>query len=155
MFTAFKKCIRRFRASFFNIDNIRFQFKSDNLVLSDSEILKTYYKFSNRIQTNTFCAAEMEWAKISTICYYRPQLTRELIRLGLLTIIYSIGDEITAEDVLGFVRVGVIENPSPYGGKPDEAGLFWLKEVLPNQKVLIQEVLVEVIEQNRRDLENI
>lgn len=124
--------------------------------LTDKEILDNYYKFSDHIQTNTFAAAELEWVTISLLGFYRPHLTGELIKRGLLSIVYSIGDEINGNDVFEFIHQRIIaDNLEPYGGLPPEAGMQWLTEVLPTQKVLVQEVLEEVIRQNRLELENL
>jgi|GEM_PF-1369896 len=121
--------------------------------LTDQEILDSYFAFSNKIQTNTFAAAELEWVTVATLCAHRPHLTGTLIRRGLLSIVWSIGDEITNEDVLAFLDHRVLaSNAMPYGGLPPDAGLTWLKDELPKQKALIQHVLEEVIQQNKKDL---
>ena len=47
------------------------------------------------------------------------------------------------------------EKTEPYGGLPPTIGQEWLKNILPNQKEMVQKVLVDVIEENRKELENI
>jgi hypothetical protein len=109
--------------------------------LTDEEILTAYYAFSDRIQTNTFAAAELEWVTVAGLCVYRPHLTALLIRRALLSIIWSIGDDSSSEAVLAFVHQRILADAAmPYGGLPSAAGLTWLKEGLPMQKALIQHV---------------
>jgi hypothetical protein len=121
--------------------------------LTDDQILAAYYAFSDQIQTNTFAAAELEWVTIAGLCTRRPHLTGSLIRRGLLLIVWSIGDAITSDDVLAFVRYRIVESDAmPYGGLPSNEGLAWLNEGLPEQKALVQQVLEEVIEQNKKEL---
>ncbi|MEI6950827.1 hypothetical protein V9K67_26835 [Paraflavisolibacter sp. H34] len=123
--------------------------------LSDAEILERYLKFSDRIQTNTFAAAELEWATISTLCYYRPKLVRQLIRRGLLAIVYSLGEEIDSTDVFDFIQHRILDSAAePCGGLPHSEGRVWLTELLPQQQDLVQQTLDEVIAENRKELEN-
>jgi len=124
--------------------------------LMDEEILCAYYAFSDRIQTNTFAAAELEWVTVATLCACRPHLTSTLIRRGLLSIVWSIGDEISSDDVLAFVHHRILASDAmPYGGLPPDEGLTWLREELPLQKGLIQQVLADVIQQNKKDLDKL
>ena len=124
--------------------------------LADAEIVDAYFKFSDNIQTNTFSAAELEWVTISILCHFRPNLTETLIRRGLLSIIYSLGDDIDWFTVGQFIDRRILgENVEPYGGLPPIEGQAWLKELLPAQKETVQKVLVEVIEENKKALENI
>jgi hypothetical protein len=126
----------------------------NDLTLTDEQILSAYYSFSDRIQTNTFAAAELEWVTIAGLCARRPHLTETLVRRGLLSIVWSIGDAITGDDVLAFVQCRVLENDAmPYGGLPSDEGLTWLKESLPRAKALVQQVMQDVIEQNKKDLD--
>jgi hypothetical protein len=121
--------------------------------LTDGQILDAYYAFSDRIQTNTFAAAELEWVTVATLCASRPHLTSTLIRRGLLSIVWSMGDEITSDDVLAFIHHRILaSDATPYGGLPPDEGLTWLKDALPLQKALIQPILEEVIQQNKREL---
>ena len=99
--------------------------------LTDAEILDAYYKFSDNIRTNTFAR-------------------------GLLSIVYSLGDDIDWFTVGQFIDRRILaDNVEPYGGLPPNAGQEWLKELLPAQKETVQNVLVDVIEENRKELENI
>ena len=124
--------------------------------LTDTEILDAYFKFSDNIQTNTFAAAELEWVTISVLCHFRPKLTDILIRRGLLSIVYSLGDDIDWFTVGQFIDRRILaNNVEPYGGLPPKVGQEWLKELLPNQKETVQKVLVDVIEENRQELESI
>lgn len=126
----------------------------NDLTVTDEQILSAYYCFSDRIQTNTFAAAELEWVIVAGLCAHRPRLTETLIRRGLLSIVWSIGDAITSDDVLAFVRYRVLESDAmPYGGLPSNEALIWLKEGLPAQKALVQQVLEDVIEQNKKELD--
>lgn len=128
----------------------------NDLSLTDEEILDKYYKFSDKIQTNTFSAAELEWVTISIICYHRPNLIEILIRRGLLCIVYSLGDDIDSSTVLEFInRRILLDEVEPYGGLPPDVGIKWLADILPTLQDTVQKVLKEVIEQNRRELENI
>jgi len=124
--------------------------------LTDAEILDAYFKFSDNIQTNTFAAAELEWVTISVLCHFRPNLTETLIRRGLFSIVYSLGDDIDWFTVGQFIDRRILaDKVEPYGGLPPTVGQEWLKELLPAQKETVQNVLVDVIEENRKELENI
>ncbi|MBI5373016.1 MAG: hypothetical protein HZA79_13420 [Sphingobacteriales bacterium] len=124
--------------------------------LTDTEILDSYFKFSGNIQTNTFAAAEFEWAAISVLCHFRPNLTETLIRRGLLSIVYSLGEDIDWFTVGQFINRRILaDNAEPYGGLPPNVGQEWLKNLLPAQKDTVQMVLMDVIEENRNELENI
>ncbi|RYE17461.1 MAG: hypothetical protein EOP45_15750 [Sphingobacteriaceae bacterium] len=124
--------------------------------LTDVEILEAYFKFSDKIQTNTFAAAELEWVSISTLCYFRPHLTETLLRRGLLCIVYSLGDDIDSFTVLQFINERILANTTePYGGLPPDVGLHWLTDILPKDKETIQKVLEEVINKNRNEIEGI
>lgn len=124
--------------------------------LTDEEILAAYYAFSDRIQTNTFAAAEMELVTVAGLCAHRPHLTENLIRRGLLSIVWSIGDAISSDDVLAFVRYRILGiDAIPYGGLPSDPGLVWLNQGLPARKALIQRVLEDVIQQNKKELDEL
>lgn len=126
-------------------------FDSDNS-LTDEEILIAYNNFSEKIQTNTFSAAELEWVIISVLCYYRPALTEILLRRPLLAIVYSLGDDIDWFTVGQFIDKRILaEKVEPYGGLPPNVGQDWLKQLLPAQKETVQKVLLHVIEENKRD----
>jgi hypothetical protein len=128
----------------------------NDTTLTDKEILDDYFKFSDSIQTNTFAAAELEWVTISVLCHFRPHLTETLLRRGLLSIVYSLGDDIDWFTVRQFIDRQILDSKTePYGGLPPKVGQEWLKNILPNQKEIVQKVLVEVIEKNRKELENI
>lgn len=128
----------------------------NDATLEDQEILDAYFNFSDKIQTNTFAAAELELAVISVICHYKPHLTETLLRRGLLLIVYSLGEDIDWLTVKQFIDRRILDiNVKPYGGLPPIIGQNWLKNILPNQKVLIQKVLADVIEENRKELEKI
>ncbi len=130
-------------------------FDNDNR-LTDDEILDAYFKFSDNIQTNTFAAAELEWVTISILCHFRPNLSEKLIRRGLLCIVYSLGDDIDWFTVGQFIDRRILDDKAePYGGLPPKIGQEWLKNLLPNQKEVVQKVLDDVIEQNRKELENV
>jgi hypothetical protein len=124
--------------------------------LTNNEVLEHYFEFSKKIQTNTFAAAELELVSVSTLCYFRPELTDVLIRNGLLSIVYSLGDNINFEDVINFVQQRILaKNVEPYGGWPQEEGIKWLSGVLPQNKDLISKVLVDVITKNKEELDSI
>lgn len=128
----------------------------NDTTLTDTEILNAYTKFSDGIQTNSFATAEFELVSVSVLCYFRPNLTENLLRRGLLAIVYSLGDDIDWFTVLQFIEFRILkENVEPYGGLPPEVGQRWLKEILPQQKDTIQKVLEEVIDENRKELEKI
>jgi hypothetical protein len=137
------------------LEDIYHRLLAEDKTLEGSEIINNYYKFSDKIQTNTFAAAELEWVTISTICYFRPELTSLLIRRGLLCIVYSWGDKIDSSDVFAFIEQRIFNNDSPYGGLPHDVGVTWLKEILPSQTELVQQVLKEVNEQNNKELEDL
>lgn len=121
--------------------------------LTDDEIIESYLNYSNHIQTNSFSAAELEWVTISVLCYYRPHLIQTLIRRGLMSIVYSIGDNIDYRDVLEFIKQRILaDNVEPYGGIPSEPGLIWLRDILPTQYEIVQRILTDVIEENKREL---
>lgn len=127
-----------------------------DLSLTDAEILTSYFKFSDSIQTNTFAAAELELATISVLCYFRPNLTETLIKRGLLSVVWSLGDNIDWFTVLQFVERRITgKGIEPYGGLPPDPGITWLTAILPTLKETIQKVLEEVIIDNRKELDQI
>lgn len=130
-------------------------FASDT-TLTDTEILDAYFNFSNKIQTNTFASAELEWVTISVLCYFRQNLTEILLRRGLISIVYSLGDDIDWYTVLEFIKKRILaDNLQPYGGLPPDVGLMWLTIILPKEKMIIQRVLNDVIRENKIELEKI
>jgi hypothetical protein len=138
------------------LEDIYKRLLSNDATLTDKEILDNYYRFSDSIQTNTIAAAELEWVTVSVICFYRPKLTEELIRRGLLCIVYSWGDNINSEHILDFIRERILAvNVEPYGGKPPETGMKWLTDILPTQQEVIQRIQEDVISQNRLELEQL
>lgn len=138
------------------LENIYQRLFAGDTTLGDTEILDAYLKFSDNIQTNTFATAELEWTTISVLCHFRPNLTETLIRRGLLSIVYSLGDDIDWFTVQQFLERRILaHNIAPYGGLPPTVGHEWLKNLLPNQKETIQKVLEDVIEENRKELKNI
>jgi hypothetical protein len=137
------------------LENIYKRLFDNDATLTDAEILETYSKFSENIQTNSFAAAELEWVTISVLCHFRPDLTETLIRRGLLAVVYSLGDDIDWFTVGQFIERRILaDNVEPYGGLPPKVGQEWLMNILPGQMETVQRVLFEVIEENRRDLEN-
>jgi hypothetical protein len=121
--------------------------------LSDNEVLEEYFKFSDNIQTNTFAAAELELVIVSVLCHFRPALTDVLIRRGLLSIVYSIGDNIDWITVRQFIDFRILaQDAQPYGGLPPVVGQVWLSDFLPRQKDSVQNVLEDVIRKNRKEL---
>jgi len=126
------------------------------MALSDREILEAYFQFSDKIQTNTFAAAELEWVAISVLCHFRPNLIEILIRRALLAVVYSLGDDIDCLTVKEFLDKKILSNNAePYGGLPPELRLKWLQNSLPQQKNIVQKVLEDVINKNKNELENI
>lgn len=124
--------------------------------LTDEEILNAYFNFSNKMQSNSFAIAELEWVIISILCHFRPNLTATLLKRPLLAIICSIGDDIDWFTVKQFIDRRILaKNAEPYGGLPPELGVLWLKELLPNKKEKVQKILEIVIEENRKEIENI
>ena len=122
--------------------------------LTNDEILEHYFEFSKKIQTNTFAAAELELVSISTLCYFRPQLTNILIRNGLLSIVYSLGDNIGFDAVTNFVECRILaNNVEPYGGWPQEEGIKWLTEILPQTQNSVEKNLADVIKKNQEELD--
>lgn len=89
-----------------SLEEIYTKLALNDLSLTDEEILDKYYKFSDKIQTNTFSAAELEWVTISIICYYRPNLSEVLIKRGLLCIVYSLGDDIVHRQFYNLLTEG-------------------------------------------------
>ena len=130
------------------LDKVYYQLSINDDKLTDEEIISSYFKFSDCIQTNTFAAAELEWVTISVLCFYRRHLTPLLIQRGILSIIYSWGDELTALDILSFINLRILADAAePYGGLPPESGIHWLKDILPNQEELLQQSLDDMIKQ--------
>lgn len=135
------------------LENIFIKIYRDDKTLTDEEILDGYYKFSDKIQTNTFSAAELEWVTISVLCYFHPNLTEKLIRRGLLSIVYSLGDDIDWFTVKEFIEKQILSDKAdPYGGLPPIEGQIWLKSLLPSQKEVVQKVLDDVIKENKKEL---
>ena len=138
------------------LENVYKRLLAYDTTLTDQEILDNYYRFSDNIQTNTIAAAELEWVIISVLCFYRPNFTEELIRRGLLSIVYSWGDSIDNEHILEFIQERILAvNAEPYGGLPPDVGMKWLTDTLPAQQDTIQRVLEDVIRQNRLELEQL
>nr|WP_315245814.1 hypothetical protein [uncultured Flavobacterium sp.] len=124
--------------------------------LTDEELLNAYFNFSDKMQSNSFAIAELEWAIISILCQFRPNLTETLLKRPLLAIIYSIGDDIDWFTIKQFIDKRILaNNAKPYGGLPPEPGILWLEKLLPNQKEKVQKVLEIVIEENRKEIENL
>jgi hypothetical protein len=93
---------------------------------------------------------------VATLCAYRPALVSTPIRRGLRSIVWSIGDNITSDDVLVFIHQRIlVSDAMPYGGLPPDEGFTWMRERLLVQKGLIQQVLEEVIRQNKGDPEEL
>ena len=124
--------------------------------ISNEEILETYYIFSRKQQSNSFAIAELLLVSISTICYYKPELTSILIREGLMAVVASWGDKINFSNVIEFIQYHILGNDAtPYGGWPQPEGIKWLTEILPNISEEMQLVLEDVIKKNREELEAI
>jgi hypothetical protein len=141
-------------ARFNFLDTIFIRLRNNDPTLTDKLILEKYHKFSSQIHTNTFASAELEWVTVSVLCYYRPHLTKELIKEGLLCIVSSIRDEIDYNDVLNFIQIRILKNVEPYGGWPPKEGIEWLTNKLPNESKLVQSTLEEIIEQNKKEMED-
>jgi hypothetical protein len=125
---------------------------SGDNTLTDGEVLSNYSKFSSSIQTNTFCAAELEIVSISTICYFRPHLTGQLLRQGLKMILWSFGDDIDYSILKQFIDKRIIAPEiESYGGLPNKEGVEWLTKIVVNQNDLIKTTLADVIEQNNKE----
>jgi hypothetical protein len=125
-----------------------------DLSLTNDKVLEHYSDFSKKIQTNTFAAAELELVSISTLCYFRPELTDVLVRRGLLAIVYSLGDNIDFDDVINFVRYRILaKDREPYGGWPHDEGLIWLSDTLPECRDSIEKVLIDVVKKNQEELD--
>ena len=138
------------------LDSIYKRLFESDINLTDTEVLDAYFKFSNNIQTNTFASAELEWVTISVLCYFRQNLTEILLRRGLLSIVYSLGDDIDWFTVLQFIDKRILaDKVEPYGGLPPKVGLKWLTEILPTEKETIQRVLDDVIRENKIELDKI
>lgn len=138
------------------LENIYKRLFANDMTLTNAEILDAYFKFSANIQTNTFAAAELEWVTVSVLCHFRPDLTETLIRRGLLSVVYSLGDDIDWFTVRQFIDRRILADKiEPYGGLPPEVGHQWLKDFLPGQKEKVQKVLDDVIKENRIELEKI
>lgn len=138
------------------LESIYDRLLKNDTTLTDAEILDAYFKFSNKTQTNTFASAEIELVTISVLCYSRRNLTEILLRRGLLSIVYSLGDNIDWFTVLQFINQRILAiNVRPYGGLPPEVGLEWLTKILPTEKETIQRVLDEVIKENKIELDKI
>jgi hypothetical protein len=140
---------------FDSLQNIYKRLLSHDQSLADSEILINYSHFSKKIQTNTFAAAELELASISVLCYFRPGLTDILIRNGLLAIVYSLGENIDFDDVVNFVQHRILAvSAEPYGGWPQEEGIKWLSEILPESRDSVKKILIDVIKKNKEELDS-
>ncbi|MFB9108557.1 hypothetical protein [Flavobacterium gyeonganense] len=128
----------------------------DKDYLTDEAILNAYFNFSDKMQSNSFAIAELEWTFISVLCQFRPNLTETLLKRPLLAIVYSIGDDIDWFTVKQFIDKRILaKNAEPYGGLPPEPGLLWLEKLLPNQKEKVQKILEIVIEENRQEIEKL
>jgi hypothetical protein len=136
------------------LESIYKRLLNNDTTVTDTEILDAYFKFSDSIQTNTFAAAELEWVTISVPCYFRRNLTETLLRRALLSIVWSLGDNIDWVIVVQFIEKRILaDQAEPYGGLPPDIGQKWLKEILPTEKETIQKDLNDVIKQNRIELD--
>ena len=122
--------------------------------VSDDVIVGAFEKYWPSIQTNCISAAELQFAVIAPVCYYRPHLVDKLIRSGLLSLV-RIGHE-RSEHVLEFVRVYMLRSKVMlYGGIPSKESVIWLRDQLPKDPQYLQRILDEVIEENNKELEKI
>jgi hypothetical protein len=138
------------------LKDIYHRLHSGDKTLTDDEILFSYNQFSNSIQTNTFCAAELELVSISTICYFRPHLTEQLLRQGLKMILWSLGDGIDYSILKQFIDKRIVAPElEPYGGIPDKEGMEWLTKIVVDQNDLIKRTLADVIDQNNKELDEL
>jgi hypothetical protein len=137
------------------LEKIYKRLSKHDVTLTDEEILSHYFVFSDYYrETNSFSSAETEFSAISLLCFYKPHLMEVLVRRGLLSIVYSIGDDIDATHILDFINQRILAIDSePSGGLPPENGVIWLKEILPSQLDILKSVLEDVIEQNRREID--
>jgi hypothetical protein len=136
------------------LESIFIRIYDNDKTLTDKEIVDAYYQFSNKTQTNTFSAAELEWVVISVLCYFHPNLTEKLTRRGLLSTVYSLGDDIDWFTVKQFIERRILSDKSePYGGLPPTEGQLWLRNLLPSKKDIIQKVLEDVVKENRKELD--
>jgi Asp-tRNA(Asn)/Glu-tRNA(Gln) amidotransferase B subunit len=128
---------------------------ADDNTLTDNEILYTYKQFSKSVQTNSFSAADLHLVSISTICYFRPNLTEELIKESLRAILHSLGD-IDYAIIKQYIDERIINKEvESYGGLPDNEGIEWLTKIIINQNDLIKKVIADVIEQNDKELDQL
>nr|WP_294794710.1 hypothetical protein [uncultured Mucilaginibacter sp.] len=140
---------------FNSLQNVYRRLNNQDIALTDDEILERYFDFSKKIQTNTFAAAELELVSISSICFFRPELTNIIIRTGLLCIVMSLGDFVGFDDIVEFVQGRILaKGAEPYGGLPQEEGIKWLSEVLPKSRGTIESTLIEVIKKNREEIDS-
>jgi hypothetical protein len=71
--------------------------------LSDEEIVSSYIKFSDSMQSNSYAIAELELCIVSVICANRPQLSEKLLERPFLAIIASLGDKADNYGVTRFI----------------------------------------------------
>lgn len=121
--------------------------------LTDDAIMRAY-SATSPIQTNAVAASERQFAMISTICYFRPHLTGQLLEHGLLALIASYGEQLSADDVEAFIRYHLLRDAAePYSGMPHPQGVAWLTHTVPAIKPRIQAVLERMIARNRKELD--
>jgi hypothetical protein len=120
--------------------------------LSDEEIVSSYIKFSDSMQSNSYAIAELELCIVSVICANRPQLSEKLLERPFLAIIASLGDKADNYGVTRFIDDYLLKrNKEPYGGLPPKQGTDWLKK-LKQDKKLIDAVLKRMWIQNEKEL---
>lgn len=115
---------------------------------SNEQILLSFKQFAATIATNCDCVAQVYFGAIAPICKQRPELESELIKKALLPLIYL---ELTnLEDVLKWVS-WYSQQTKPYFGRTSNEGIFWLRYDLPLKWELIQELINEILEEEKED----
>jgi hypothetical protein len=116
--------------------------------ISNEQILLCFKQFAASIVTNCDCAAQAYFGAIAPICRQRPELERELIKKALLPLVYL---EITnSEDALKWVS-WYSQQTKPYFGRTSDEGILWLRYDLPLKEELIQELINEILKEEKED----
>lgn len=132
------------------LKGIYFKLSHDEVV-ENSEILEVFSRFAKEQQSNCIAITELFLATIAPLCYYRPELTEHLLYLPLQSFYWGTGS-IDHNELMQFAKEHLTEYIlTPYGGLPNEQGIKWLQEELPQLSHLTERVFEQVVLDNEKE----
>ncbi len=108
----------------------------DDCDVRDEEILNAFFSFQKSMQTNCDSAAQGLFSLVSVLCYFKPQLSKELLAEPLRAL-YYLGIE-SLEEIKKYIEQ-FITLDEPYMGKATKEGYDWLQDILNGHDVIIIE----------------